>query len=218
MKQKLEELSGGEVQRPKRYNRRRRAGVSAEPFTKDETPSDWKPPVYKKTEDERTRITEACSKNILFQNLPPETMKTVVDAMFEREYQQDDFLIKQGSDGDYFFVLDEGICDCYLNQVDDVPPLLVKTYEHGESFGELALMYNAKRAASVQARSPVTVYGMDRMTFRHILMDRTSRKRTMYEGFLESVPLLANLDRYERAKNSRTPWRKLNTAMAKTVN
>ncbi|KAH7421257.1 hypothetical protein KP509_13G048300 [Ceratopteris richardii] len=40
---------------------------------------------------------------------------------------------------------------------------------------------------------------MDRITFRNILLHTTSGKRKMYEKFLEDVPLLKNLDKYERA-------------------
>ena len=69
--------------------------------------------------------------------------------MFERSYKAGEFLIKQGEHGDNFYVLDEGVCDCYINQKER-PPLCVKTYNYGEGFGELALMYNSPRAASIK--------------------------------------------------------------------
>lgn len=75
------------------------------------------------------------------------------------------------------------------------------TIEPGGSFGELALMYNAPRAATVvSAEGGCTLWALDRITFRRILMDSTFQRRRLYESFLEEVPLLSTLTRYERSK------------------
>lgn len=77
----------------------------------------------------------------------------------------------------------------------------VGTIEAGGSFGELALMYNAPRAATViSAESHCTLWALDRLTFRRILMESTFARRRMYESFLEEVPLLSTLTPYERSK------------------
>lgn len=77
----------------------------------------------------------------------------------------------------------------------------VATIEPGGSFGELALMYNAPRAATVvSAEAGSTLWALDRVTFRRILMDSTFQRRRLYESFLEEVPLLSSLTRYERSK------------------
>jgi cAMP-dependent protein kinase regulator len=77
----------------------------------------------------------------------------------------------------------------------------VATISPGGSFGELALMYNAPRAATVMSTEPAcTLWALDRVTFRRILMDSTFQRRRMYESFLEEVPLLASLTAYERSK------------------
>jgi len=77
----------------------------------------------------------------------------------------------------------------------------VGTIEAGGSFGELALMYNAPRAATVISAEPqCTLWALDRVTFRRILMESTFQRRRMYESFLEEVPLLSTLTPYERSK------------------
>lgn len=77
----------------------------------------------------------------------------------------------------------------------------VATIEPGGSFGELALMYNAPRAATViSAESGCTLWALDRVTFRRILMDSTYERRRMYEQFLSEVPILSTLSDYERSK------------------
>ena len=68
----------------------------------------------------------------------------------------------------------------------------------GDSFGELALMYNAPRAATVKATSQTLCWAMDRETFKLTLMEHTLKKREKYEAFLEDVPILSSLLQYER--------------------
>ena len=77
----------------------------------------------------------------------------------------------------------------------------VNTIGPGGSFGELALMHNAPRAATVvSTEMESTLWALDRVTFRRILMDSAFQRRRMYESFLEEVPLLSTLTLYERSK------------------
>jgi cAMP-dependent protein kinase regulator len=76
----------------------------------------------------------------------------------------------------------------------------LKTYEPGEAFGELALLYNAPRAATIKAKVDCQLWVLDRNTFNHIVKDASMRKREKYEDFLKSVKLLQNMDHYERSK------------------
>lgn len=76
----------------------------------------------------------------------------------------------------------------------------MKTYEPGDAFGELALLYNAPRAATIKAKVDCLLWVLDRNTFNHIVKDASMRKREKYEDFLKSVKLLQNMDHYERSK------------------
>jgi len=44
----------------------------------------------------------------------------------------------------------------------------------------------------------VSLWVIDRVTYRRVLMDSTIRKRKLYEEFLDKVPILAPLQKYER--------------------
>lgn len=67
-------------------------------------------------------------------------------------------------------------------------------YDNTGSFGELALMYNLPRAATIQAVTNGALWAMERQTFRRILLKSACRKRKMYEALLESVPMLKTLE------------------------
>ena len=67
---------------------------------------------------------------------------------------------------------------------------LVTTIGEGGSFGELALIYGTPRAATVRAKTDVKLWGIDRDSYRRILMGSTIRKRKMYEEFLSRGSIL----------------------------
>jgi len=137
-----------------------------------------------------------------------ESFHLVLDALVEKSIPAANIkVITQGDEGDYFYVIENGDFDIYINPSGSVETGAdglgnkVGTIGPGGSFGELALMYNAPRAATVVSASKGgLLWALDRVTFRRILMDNAFQKRKMYEGFLEEVPVLASLKPYERAK------------------
>ena len=79
-------------------------------------------------------------------------------------------------------------------------PKLIKKYFPGDSFGELALLYNAPRAATIISSSDCVLFALDRETFNHIVKDAASKKREKYESFLNNIELLDTMKPYERTQ------------------
>ncbi|ORY43492.1 camp-dependent protein kinase regulatory subunit [Rhizoclosmatium globosum] len=155
--------------------------------------------VIPKSAEQKSRIQASIKNNFLFRTCDEEQYRDVVDAMSEKRVAAGEEVIKQGGVGDFFYVVETGTLDVFVSKNGN-PPVKVYEYGDGGSFGELALMYNAPRAATVVATSESVLWALDRVTFRRILMENTSRKRRMYEGFLEEVKLLSSLEPYERHK------------------
>lgn len=193
---------------PSNYNMNRRTSVSAEslaPASADD--SNWKAPSYPKTQEQVNRLRTAVSHNFLFSHLDDEQSNQVLGALQERKVPAKDVrVIVQGEAGDYFYVVETGSFDIYVSKAGHVEPgpdgmgSKVAVSGPGSSFGELALMYNAPRAATVVSTEPSILWQLDRITFRRILMDSAFQRRRMYESFLEEVPLLSSLTPYERSK------------------
>ena len=134
----------------------------------------------------------------MFQALAREELDIVIDAMAEQTFKAGETVIKEGDAGAVLFVVESGQLDCF-KKIDGEDKHL-KTYEPGEAFGELALLYNAPRAATIIAKSDAHCYELDRNTFNHIVKDAAQRKRDKYEDFLSSVSILQSIDNYERSK------------------
>lgn len=66
----------------------------------------------------------------------------------------------------------------------------MKEYHPGEAFGELSLLYNAPRAATIKAKTEAELWSLDRQTFNHIVKDAATTKRDKYEEFLKEVKIL----------------------------
>lgn len=140
------------------------------------------------------------SHSFMFQALSREDLNIVIGAMAERHFKKGETVIKQGDAGAVLFVLEEGSLDCHKVFSEGEGPKFLKTYVPGEAFGELALLYNAPRAATITARTDSICWELDRGTFNHIVKDSAQKKRDKYDEFLLSVKILDSIDSYERAK------------------
>merc|ERR1719210_336937 len=172
---------------------RRRGAVSAEPITEEDIATYVKKVVPK---DYKTMaaLSKAIAKNVLFSHLDENERSDIFDAMFPVNALPGEVIIQQGDDGDNFYIVDTGEVEVYVNGEK------VLQIGEGGSFGELALIYGLPRAATVKASSSsdVKLWGIDRDSYRRILMGSTIRKRKMYEEFLSKVSILENLDKWER--------------------
>ncbi|XP_067125355.1 cAMP-dependent protein kinase type II regulatory subunit-like isoform X2 [Centruroides vittatus] len=176
----------------------RRKSVFAEQYNPEEDDDDEAEKiVHPKTDEQRQRLGEAIKDILLFRSLDQPQMQEVLDAMFERKVETGDVVIRQDDDGDNFYVIDRGIFNIYVKN-DKGENVLVGKYNNSGSFGELALMYNMPRAATIEAASEGALWAMNRQTFRRIVLKSAFKKRKEYEQLLEKVPMLKTLENYER--------------------
>ncbi|KAG7244569.1 hypothetical protein INR49_029588 [Caranx melampygus] len=181
-----------------KYNRR--VSVCAEAYNPDDDEDDDAEPrvVHPKTDEQRRRLQDACRDILLFKTLEQEQFHEVLDAMFEVLVKPQEHIIDQGDDGDNFYVIEKGVYDIFVQK--DGASICVGKYDNKGSFGELALMYNTPRAATIIATDEGALWGLDRATFHRLIVKNNAKKRKMYEAFIESVPLLKSLELSERMK------------------
>lgn len=105
----------------------------------------------------------------MFNAIEGKALEIVIDAMEVKTFQPGETLITQGDDGQELFIVFEGLLECTKKFQPDAEPTFLKNYKSGEVFGELALMYNAPRAATIVAKEESTCFCLDRDTFNAIV-------------------------------------------------
>ncbi|NXB27769.1 KGP2 kinase, partial [Eulacestoma nigropectus] len=175
-------------------DRRRGAkeGVSAEPTTRlcdssRQTMFSLEKAAVRKDTSEKKLITDALNKNQFLKRLEPHQTRAMVECMYERTFQQGSYVIRQGEPGNHIFVLKEGSLEVFQQNK------LLSSIPVWTAFGELAILYNCTRTASVKAITNVKTWALDREVFQNIMRVTAQTRQEQYRNFLRSVSLLKNL-------------------------
>jgi MFS family permease len=102
---------------------------------------------------------EVLRANPIFAPLPPGTLEQLADALEEVDAAAGEEIVRQGDPGDRFYLIKSGALDVHVDGK------LVQTLEPGDSFGEIALLRDVPRTATVQARTEAVLYALDRRQF-----------------------------------------------------
>jgi MFS family permease len=81
-------------------------------------------------------------------------------------------IVQQGDHGDSFYVIAEGEADVIGDG------RVIRTLDCGDGFGEIALLQDTLRTATVRARTPLRLYGLDHRHFRSTVGGYGSSERT----------------------------------------
>ncbi|XP_059682852.1 cGMP-dependent protein kinase 2 [Gavia stellata] len=175
-------------------DRRRGAkeGVSAEPTTRlydlnRQATFSFEKARVRKDSSEKKLITDALNKNQFLKRLEPHQIRDMVECMYERTFQQGSYVIRQGEPGNHIFVLKEGSLEVFQQNK------LLSSIPVWTAFGELAILYNCTRTASVKAITNVKTWALDREVFQNIMRVTAQTRQEQYRNFLRSVSLLKNL-------------------------
>jgi len=157
----------------------------------------WQPPVYDKTPEQAKFLTNVLSSIFFIKALTRKEIGVLVAAMKEITYTEGDEIIKQGAEGDMFYIVEEGKCDITVEGVGKVMEIPCPSKEdpsvERRFFGELALLYDAPRAATVAAANGVKSWGLDRTTFKSILQETEDKKIMLYSKFIQSISIFKDL-------------------------
>jgi len=132
-------------------------------------------------------LLECVEKNQLFANYSDAQKLACVELMILEDVQKFKVLINEGDDGNEFYVIEKGLFDVFVTDKK------VSTLGRGMCVGELALIYNAPRSATVKATEPGRIWYLHRVTFRKILMMHNEAESLRTIGFLKKVPILSPL-------------------------
>jgi predicted MFS family arabinose efflux permease len=95
----------------------------------------------------------------MFAPLGPPTLERLASQLVELREPAETTIIREGEPGDRFYVLAEGVVDVYAEG------RRLSTLESGDYFGEIALLRDVPRTATVLARTDVLLYALEREEF-----------------------------------------------------
>ncbi|KAI7838861.1 hypothetical protein COHA_007362 [Chlorella ohadii] len=184
---------------------RKRIAVAAEAIS---SAADIEIPVIPKTDYAERLIAKAIEGCLLFEQLslpakqasgrPPAAAvlaaRAIIRSMKPKMVKAGEVVIKQGdTDASTFYVLERGSADVRIHKEEWGEECKVHTYQPSSSFGELALLYSAPRAATVVAAADSKLWVMERAVYTAI--KRTDQQNIAAERrrLVERVPLLAVL-------------------------
>lgn len=151
--------------------------------------------VFAKDAEEATKLRSIVSGNVLCSHLDEADLDRIVDAFEKVEVAADTEVITQGDEtAEHFYIMGSGAATVYK----DGEHLAMVNYGPGDGFGELALMYNAPRAATVKTCEACELWRLDQVSFKVILMGSAIKKREKYSAFLEKVPIFSEMGDGER--------------------
>lgn len=123
----------------------------------------------------------------------------VIGALKKRVLSEGEMVIKQGDDGNEMYIVEKGSLNC-SKFVEDGSEMHLRTYNEGECFGELALMYNVPRAAQIKAAADCVLWALDRNTFSQFVKESAIHRRQELISFLGTVKILSELSDDEKEK------------------
>lgn len=175
----------------------RRGTVVGEQYNPEEDDDSDDVEVVSKTEEQKKRIKSQCDKVFLFHVLDESDLDAVIDTMVPTPVEEGQVIIKQGDDGEYFYLIDKGEFTAEIRDPQSSEKL-VSTYKDEGYFGELALLHNQPRAATVRAVSEGLLWAVSRKNFNKLVVKRAFEKRKFYMELLDGVPQLNPLTEYEK--------------------
>eukprot|EP01043_Picozoa_sp_COSAG02_P018286 COSAG02_NODE_851_length_16536_cov_6.254000_1_plen_944_part_00 len=116
-------------------------------------------------------VTRTLAQVPLFAGLEHHKLQKIGATSVQRQVVSGEVVIQQGEKGTEMFVVESGRLQASVIAPDGTDVGVVKTYSEGEYFGELALMSDDPRAATITAMSEGTLLVLERQVITQLLQD-----------------------------------------------
>jgi CRP-like cAMP-binding protein len=129
----------------------------------------------------KTRVLKMDYMRQVFSRLHPRQIDELCTCMNLEIFQENEYVFHQGEEGDKFYLVLTGSCDVIISQkvgthvdedgniVDDIIDKVVFRCRSGQQFGERALEFDERRAASIRATCITELISVTREAYRKIL-------------------------------------------------
>lgn len=122
-------------------------------------------PKIPKNPRETALIMDCLRTNTFMKDLQKDQLQKIIDAMQKKSYPANVELIKEGDNGDNMYVLDEGTVSVTKGQNRE----FITDLSSGMLFGELAILHNCRRTATIISKTKVSVWFLERHIFQAVV-------------------------------------------------
>merc|ERR1740130_640376 len=145
----------------------------------------------KPTKEERDVIHLAVANNKMLGEvlqLTPEQCDAVAQAVYAVSLKKGEILFRKGDNAFAFYIIREGFMDVLL----DGHTQSGIHFQAGSSFGELALLYDSPRSATLQCSKECTLWVMPRNSFKTVACLSFKQRIREYSELIGKIPAIAN--------------------------
>ncbi|MBT6489217.1 MAG: cyclic nucleotide-binding domain-containing protein, partial [Deltaproteobacteria bacterium] len=137
------------------------------------------------TNSDLIKLSKLVSDIYLFRAMPPHIIDKVCDRLELFGFGNDEALIKQGQQGEAFFILLDGKVDVIVNRSLFRKGTTLATLEAGNIFGEMSLIMDQPCNASVVASGGARAFLASRSLFEYLLVENEPFAQTIQEIIIE---------------------------------
>ena len=142
----------------------------------------------RKGEKDIILINQSLLKHFIFNSLTTIQRKAIIESMKFLEIEPQQIVFEQGSKGAAFFIIASGQVEVIINEKK------VTVLKFGDSFGELALLHDTFRSATVKTLIKTSLWSLDRNAFRNTLEELNAQNYEENHRFIHSIPVFESLN------------------------
>jgi ATP-binding cassette subfamily B protein len=137
----------------------------------------------------------------VFEAIDRDILSVLARAFVTEQFAAERVVIREGDEGDRFYVIARGRLEVSRNGHDDRPQR-VAVLTDGDYFGEMALLSDAPRNATVRTLSPATLLALPRGQFNNLVGRSAAIRARLEETFVRRQQELASLRSEEDRRES----------------
>ncbi len=114
-------------------------------------------------------------KSPTFRKLPAANIEALLNKLEPVHVNAGDLIIRQGDQGDYFYMINNGVALVTINPENDEDSVIMAELNEGASFGEAALISDKPRNATITMMEDGVLLRLSKEDFIHLLKQPTLR-------------------------------------------
>ncbi|OMJ84878.1 hypothetical protein SteCoe_13936 [Stentor coeruleus] len=146
----------------------------------------------RKTPSDIKLIKTSLQRHFIFNSLTEKQIDLIIEHMKLYSVNANEVIFEQNSKGNAFFIVATGRLEVVINNN------RVNLIKEGDSFGELALIHDTPRSATVRTIMNTALWVLDRKTFRSTLEELNAQNYKENRSFIDSVPIFQILSESQK--------------------